>query len=173
MKLTLTHGDILAERADAIVVTANPWLNLSGGVGGALLLAGDECVQQELHAWLKQTGQAWLPPGSIVCTEPGPLAASGCRLLIHAVAIDALYQTDPQVIQRTLTAALRTTAERGMRTIALPALATGYGPLSIGEFYHAAEEVLRAEWPSIDECRLILKDAAALDEASAVLAPRP
>jgi O-acetyl-ADP-ribose deacetylase (regulator of RNase III) len=130
-------------------------------------------VQHELHVWLEQTGQAWLPAGSIVCTGPGPLSANGCRMLVHAVAIDALYQTDQQVIQRTLSAALGAAAQRGMRTIALPALATGYGPLSIGEFCRAAARVLRADWPGIDECRLVLKDADALAEASAVLSLKP
>lgn len=169
MNLTLTHGDILAEHVDAIVVTANPWLNLSGGVGGALLLAGGDDVQRELHAWLKQIGKTWLPAGSIVCTGPGPLAANGCRLLIHAVAIDALYQTDEETVRRTLAAALQAAADRGMQTIALPALATGYGPLAIREFCAAARPILLAKRPGIRECRLILKDADALAEAAAVL----
>ncbi len=169
MRLTLAHGDILREQVEAIVVTANPWLNLSGGVGGALLLAGGDDVQCELHARLKQTGKTWLSAGSIVCTGPGPLAADGCRLLIHAVAIDALYQTDEETVRRTLAAAFQTAADRGMQTIALPALATGCGPLSIREFCAAARPILLADWPSIQECRLVLKDADALAEATAVL----
>ncbi|MFO0898376.1 MAG: macro domain-containing protein [Pirellulales bacterium] len=169
MRLTLAHGDILREHVAAIVVTANPWLNLSGGVGGALLLAGGDDVQRELHAWLKQTGKTWLPAGSIVCTGPGPLAANGCRLLVHAVAIDALYQTDEATVRRTLAAALQAAADRGMQSIALPALATGYGPLSIREFCAAARPILLADWPGLQECRLVVKDADALAEASAAL----
>ena len=104
----------------------------------ASTVAGGDDVQRELHAWLKQTGKTWLPAGSIVCTGPGPLAANGCRLLVHAVAIDALYQTDEETVRRTLSAAFQTAADRGMQTLALPALATGYGPLSIREFCAAA-----------------------------------
>jgi O-acetyl-ADP-ribose deacetylase (regulator of RNase III) len=169
LKLTLVQGDILAERVEAIVVSANPWLNLSGGVGGALLLAGGQHVQRELHDFLQKAGKAWLPAGSIVCTGPGPLAENGCRLLVHAVAIDALYQTDQETLRKTLASALQAAAERGLRTIAVPALATGYGPLSIREFCLAALPILQADWPGLEECLLVLKDAEGLHDAAAVL----
>ena len=39
MMWTLKRGDILAEQADALVCSANVLLNLSGGVGGEILLS--------------------------------------------------------------------------------------------------------------------------------------
>jgi len=50
-------GDILAEAAD-VICPANPWLNMSGGVNGAILSLGGEAMQQELHAFLRCTRQS-------------------------------------------------------------------------------------------------------------------
>jgi O-acetyl-ADP-ribose deacetylase (regulator of RNase III) len=36
MKIIIKVGDVLSEPADVLISTANPWLNLSGGVNGAI-----------------------------------------------------------------------------------------------------------------------------------------
>ena len=36
MQITIKVGNVLTEAADVLISTANPWLNLSGGVNGAI-----------------------------------------------------------------------------------------------------------------------------------------
>jgi hypothetical protein len=52
MRWTVTHGDILDVPADVLVCSANVWLNLSGGVGGTILLRHGPAMQDQLHRWL-------------------------------------------------------------------------------------------------------------------------
>ena len=37
MNVVVTVGDVLDAAADVLISTANPWLNMSGGVNGAIL----------------------------------------------------------------------------------------------------------------------------------------
>lgn len=46
MRWTLKSGDILDEPADVLVCSANVFQNLSGGVGGAILLRYGDAVQR-------------------------------------------------------------------------------------------------------------------------------
>ena len=52
MELRLHHGDVLDVEADVLICSANVSLNLSGGVGGALMGRYGEGLQQELHGHL-------------------------------------------------------------------------------------------------------------------------
>ena len=36
MNVVVTVGDVLDAAADVLISTANPWLNMSGGVNGAI-----------------------------------------------------------------------------------------------------------------------------------------
>ena len=49
MKIIIKVGDVLSEPADVLISTANPWLNLSGGVNGAIREAVGPDLQTELH----------------------------------------------------------------------------------------------------------------------------
>lgn len=125
------QGDLLDERVDVIVSTANPSLLMSGGVNGAILMRGGHDVQRELQAHLQRIGRKHVDPGSVVITSPGPLA---CKFLLHAVSINALYESDEALIADTVGNVFTAAMELEARSIALPALATGYGPLSVDEF---------------------------------------
>ena len=50
---TASVGEILELSADALICSANPQLNLSGGVGGEFLLRYGESMQHFLHDWLR------------------------------------------------------------------------------------------------------------------------
>ena len=54
MKCSVKVGDVLDEHADVLICPANPWLNLSGGVNGAILMRGGQAVQDELQSHLRQ-----------------------------------------------------------------------------------------------------------------------
>ena len=49
MKIIIKVGDVLSEPTDVLISTANPWLNLSGGVNGAIREAVGPDLQTELH----------------------------------------------------------------------------------------------------------------------------
>ena len=129
--VTIKHGDILDEPVDIIVSTANPQLLMSGGVNGAILMRGGHNVQARLQDHLKSLGRRYVEPGSVVVTGPGPLQ---CRHILHAVSINALYESSPDLIAQTIRNVLNAAIELNATSIAIPALATGYGPLSMSDF---------------------------------------
>ena len=66
LEVIVKAGDLFNEEADVIVVPANPWLNMSGGVNGAILSRGGEQVQAELHAHLRDLGKSAVEAGTVV-----------------------------------------------------------------------------------------------------------
>ena|ERR1700676_5318464 len=136
-------GDILDEVADVMICPANPWLNMSGGVNGAILSRGGEAIQQELQTFLRNSGQSAVAPGTVVRTGPGPLQV---QHILHAVAIDPFYDSSVETVRRTLERALDMAQELGAMTVVMPALATGYGHLAMEEFGTAFAQAINAEW---------------------------
>jgi O-acetyl-ADP-ribose deacetylase len=166
MRVVIKHGDILDEEVDVLISTANVHLNMSGGVNGAILLRGGEGVQRELHDALRRAGRAWVDPGTVVRTGPGPLRVGH---ILHAVAIDGLYRSSVALVQATIERALAEAALLGARTVALPALATGYGPLSIREFAEALRSALARGDVPIEELRIVLWREDEAEQVAAVL----
>ena len=121
---TATVGDLLDVSAEALICSANPQLNLSGGVGGALLLRYGDAMQEFLHGWLRQSGQRCVTPGTVVAAPPCGLPY---RVVVHAVAIDAFYETSAELISKTYDNAFAVVSQMGCRTIASACLACGYG----------------------------------------------
>jgi O-acetyl-ADP-ribose deacetylase (regulator of RNase III) len=132
-------GNLLDLSADALICSANPQLNLSGGVGGALLLGYGDAMQVFLHDWLRQSGQRFVAPGTVACAPP---CGSPYRVVLHAVAIDALYNTSAELISQTYATAFALASQHGCRTIASACLACGYGRAS-PEMFAAA---MRTHW---------------------------
>ena len=52
MNVVVTIGDVLDTAADVLISTVNPWLNMSGGVNGAIC-EREPGIQRELRAHLK------------------------------------------------------------------------------------------------------------------------
>lgn len=131
MQIAVHVGDVLAFPADVLISTANPWLNLSGGVNGAILTACGSTVQDELHAYLEGIGASAVPAGSVIRSQSANLPF---KHILHAVAIDPFYDSSVELVRKTFAKALEMTIELGATTISSPTLATGYGPLSIADF---------------------------------------
>lgn len=133
MKVTVEVGDVLEHTADALISTANPWLNMSGGVNGAIreLAPG---IQEELNSYLKSISRPAVSAGTVVRTSTGSLPFLH---IIHAVAIDPFYDSSHDIIVKTLAGAFQLAETLQARSISLPTLATGYGPLSITDFGRA------------------------------------
>ena len=147
MRWLVTHGDILDVPADVLVCPANVSLNLSGGVGGAVLLRGGTDVQRELHAHLSRSGRRFAARGEVFVTAAGGLPFSA---IVHAVAVDGFYDTTADVLRTVVAASLRAAADRGARTVTLAALATGYGHLTVAEFAATVRPLVDVDVPPIE-----------------------
>jgi len=137
-----------------LICPANPWLNMSGGVNGALLQRGGQAVQDELHALLKSSGRRAVEAGTVVATGPGPLAV---KWIVHAVAIDPFYDSSVDLVARTIAAALDRIVELGERTVVMPMLATGYGRLTTRDFGAALARIQKKDWPAIDRLTVVVR----------------
>ena len=103
-------------------------------------------MQEFLHGWLGRTGRKAVAAGEVVASPPfgAPYSA-----VLHAVAIDAFYQTSADFVARTVRRALDLAAEQGAHRVSLVALATGYGRMDISSFGQAVWPLVREEWPPI------------------------
>lgn len=155
--VVVERGDVLDATEDAMICTANPYLRLTGGVNGALLQRGGLEVQRELEAWLKAQNRTWVPPETVVRTGPGPLAVAH---ILHAVAIDGFYKCDVARCAGTLREAFRQAAALKVRSLATPALATGYGPLKMEQFGEALALALEDAPRELVKLRVVLRKDA-------------
>ena len=114
-----------------LISTANPWLNLSGGVNGAIReIVGPE-LQSQLHQFLKDKGVATVPAGTVVRSDPFGLAF---KHVLHVVAIDPFYDSSIELVRAAFARALEMAVDLSAQSISTPTLATGYGPMSISDF---------------------------------------
>jgi O-acetyl-ADP-ribose deacetylase (regulator of RNase III) len=156
MRWTLKTGNIVDEPADVIVCSANPHLTLSGGVGAELLARYGPAMQSALEQIVRRRTPHFISRGEVV---PYTDATLPYRAVLHAVAIDGWYESSPQVIEQTVTIALRMAAGHGARRVAMAALATGFGHLSLAEFAEGIRPLLGIEFPPIDEiCICLMED---------------
>lgn len=146
---------ILDEPADALVVSANPYLTMSGGVGGAFLLRYGDTMQQMLRAHLNGLGRRHVPRGTLV-----PVAPCGApyRVVFHAVAVDAMYESSPDVVAGLVAEALAQAGDHGARAVALPALATGYGRLSVDDFGRGIAPLWLRNWSPVERVIVCVRD---------------
>ena len=116
MKICIRTGDVPEFPADVLVSTANPWLDMSGGVNGAIRAQCPE-IQDELKSHLKEQEIRALPAGSIVRTSAGTLPF---QAILHAIAIDPFYSTSKQIINSILNELMVWTVPQGLHSISMP-----------------------------------------------------
>ncbi|MEM1098056.1 MAG: macro domain-containing protein [Planctomycetota bacterium] len=131
MQWYVKSGDILDETADVLICSGNGFLDLSGGVGAAIRMKHGMAMQEALHQHRAELGNGAIPRGEIAVV---PSCGTQFQYVIHAIAVDVFYratiETTADVLRRSLVEANRLRAE----TVAVVALATGYGPLSMEDF---------------------------------------
>ncbi len=115
-EIELLQGDITENDADAIVNAANSRLILGGGVAGAIARKGGPAIQQECSA----LGSC--PVGEAVVTTGGNLRA---KFVIHAVGPKWGEGGEDAKLKSACLHSLKRADEKGLRSIALPALSTG------------------------------------------------
>jgi O-acetyl-ADP-ribose deacetylase len=121
----LVEGDITRIEADAIVNAANSALAGGGGVDGAIHRAGGPEIMAELDEIRARVHRC--ETGDAVVTGAGRLAA---RFVFHTVG--PMYRDgkhgEPDLLARCYRTCLRLADERGIASIAFPAISTGvYG----------------------------------------------
>jgi len=163
-KIVLLQGDLTEMNADAIVNAANNDLQLGGGVAGAIRRKGGESIQRECNA----IGS--IPVGGAAITGGGKLRA---RHVIHAASMQLGGATTARALRSSTAHALQIAAERGLRTIAFPAVGTGIAGFPIPEcarimLGEVAEHLKRPT--SLEKVYFVLFDAQALAEFERALA---
>ncbi len=131
-KIILLQGDLTEMDTDAIVNAANNDLQHGGGVAGAIRRKGGEVIQAESNA----IGS--IPVGGAAITSGGKLKA---RFVIHAASMQLGGRTAPHALRSSTAHALRIAAQKGLKTIAFPAVGTGIAGFPMNE----CAEIMLAE----------------------------
>lgn len=152
----VSQADILDTAAEGLICSANPSLNLSGGVGGAFLLRYGAGMQAFLHGQLRSTGQRFIEPGRAVLAPP---CGSPYKAVAHAVAIDGFYDTSCDFIRSAYEDAIDQLAKASCRTIAAACLACGYGRCTIEKFMEAITPLVTKPYPTVETMTLVTTNA--------------
>jgi O-acetyl-ADP-ribose deacetylase (regulator of RNase III) len=123
-KIVIQQGDLTDMDTDAIVNAANNDLQLGGGVAGAIRRKGGEEIQRECDA----IGS--IPIGYAAITSGGKLKS---RHVIHAASMQLGGRTTAANLRTSIAHSLRIAAERGLKTIAFPAVGTGIAGFPLDE----------------------------------------
>jgi O-acetyl-ADP-ribose deacetylase len=115
-RVILMHGDLTDMDTDAIVNAANNDLQHGGGVAGAIRRKGGAVIQEESN----EIGS--IPVGGAAITSGGKLKA---RYVIHAASMQLGGRTTTHALRSSTAHSLRIAAEKGLKTIAFPAVGTG------------------------------------------------
>lgn len=123
-------ADVPTIGCEAYVNAANNELWMGAGVAGALKRAAGEAVEREAIA------QGPIDVGDAVVTGAGSMPAPA-RAIIHAAAMGFTDRTQIYASRESVAAAtlrsLQLCDERGLTSIAFPALGTGVGGLEVDE----------------------------------------
>lgn len=155
-KVVLMQGDLTEMDVDAIVNAANNDLQLGGGVAGAIRRKGGEAIQRECDAISS------IPVGGAAITTGGKLRA---RFVIHAASMQLGGETTARALRAATAHSLRIAAEKGLLSIALPAVGTGIAGFPLSEcaqiMLHEVVEHLKGS-TSLEKVYFVLFDARAL-----------
>src|ERR1700731_1927719 len=155
-RIVIQQGDLTEMDTDAIVNAANNDLILGAGVAGAIRRKGGEEIQRECDA----IGS--IPVGYAAITSGGKLKA---RYVIHAASMQLGGKTSAHSLRSSTAHSLRIATQKGLKTIAFPAVGTGIAEFPLRE---CAEIMLREvarhfEQPtSLEKITFVLFDKEAL-----------
>lgn len=150
LRIRADEGDLTDAEVDAVVNAANTDLKLGAGVAGAIRQKGGPSIQQECD----RIGP--IPLGEAVITGGGALRA---RWVIHAATMELGGGTREEALRSASRRSLELARDRGLRSIAFPALGAGIGGFPLRRCAEVMlEEVGRheREGTSLDEVRFVL-----------------
>src|SRR5579864_8741774 len=141
-RILIHQGDLTEMDVDAIVNAANNDLILGAGVAGAIARKGGDSIQRECD----EIGS--IPVGYAAITGGGNLKA---KYVIHAASMRLGGATSAEALRHSTVHALRIAAERGLKSIAFPAVGTGIAGFPLEEcakiMLREAAEHLKGETP--------------------------
>ena len=114
--LTLVHGDMTAEKVDAVVNAANSYLKHGGGVAAAIVRKGGNIIQQESD----EVG--FVNVGEVAITSGGKLPA---KYVIHAVGPRWGEGNEEAKLRNAVLNSLKIADERKLQSISMPAISSG------------------------------------------------
>lgn len=153
----IQKGDLTEMETDAIVNAANNDLLLGGGVAGAIRRKGGDEIQRECN----EIGS--IPVGYAAITTGGNLKA---KRVIHAASMQLGRNTTAEALRHSTEYALRIAVERGLKTIAFPAIGTGIAGFPMKECAEIMlHEVVRhfEQGSSIEKVYFVLFDEDATE----------
>ena len=151
-RIIITQGDLTEMDTDAIVNAANNDLILGGGVAGAIRRKGGDVIQRECN----EIGS--IPVGYAAITTGGKLQA---RFVIHAASMRLGGTTTAEALGSSTAHCLKMANERGLKSIAFPAVGTGIAGFPLEEcakiMLRETAEHLRGE-TSLETVHFVLFD---------------
>jgi O-acetyl-ADP-ribose deacetylase (regulator of RNase III) len=165
------QGDLTEMDVDAVVNAANNDLQLGGGVAGAIRRRGGDEIQRECDSI------GTIPVGAAAITTGGKLPA---RHVIHAASMELGGRTAAKALRTSTAISLRIAADRGLKSIAFPAVGTGIAGFPMRECAEIMLTEVRnhlAGATPLEKVYFVLFDQAALDTfqqvAAALPSPKP
>lgn len=155
LTVEILQGDLTVQDVDAIVNAANNDLELGGGVAGAIARAGGPAIQAEC----RKLGPIEL--GDAAITTGGKLKA---RYVIHAASMRLGGRTSADSLRRSTRRSLEIAKDRGLRSIAFPAVGTGIARFPLDDCARIMVEEVVAHaraTSSLQEVRFVLFDGTA------------
>ena len=169
LSVDVIQGDLTQQDVDAIVNAANNDLELGGGVAGAIARAGGPAIQAEC----RKIGPVEV--GDAAITIGGNLKA---RYVIHAASMRLGGRTSADSLRRSTRRSLEIAKEKGLRSIAFPAVGTGIARFPLDDCARIMLEEVAAHGhtpTSLREVRFVLfgadAEAAFREEADRQLTP--
>src|ERR1700758_407614 len=155
-RIEIRQGDLTEMDVGAIVNAANNDLHLGGGVAGAIRRKGGPQIQAECN----EIGT--IPVGGAAITSGGNLKA---RYVIHAASMQLGGRTTAHDLRASTAHSLRIAAQKGLKTIAFPAIGTGIAGFPLSEcadimLREVADHLKRPT--SVETIYFVLYDAKAL-----------
>lgn len=169
INIDVKQGDILEEPADVLICSANVYLNLSGGVGGEILRRYGDAMQKDLHQYLKDNNLNFVERGAVIQT---PGFETSFKHVLHAVAIDAFYETSSDIVTEVLTRSFEHAARLGAKKVAVTALGTGFGRLSMEDFSEGLFRALARDYPPLESACVVVPKREQLEAIQRNLAQR-
>ena len=155
LTVEVMQGDLTRQDVDAIVNAANNDLELGGGVAGAIARAGGPAIQAECRT----IGPVEV--GDAAITSGGNLTA---RYVIHAASMRLGSRTSADSLRQSTRRSLEIAREKGLRSIAFPAVGTGIARFPLDECARImVDEVIAhaSTRSSLEEVRFVLFDGEA------------
>jgi O-acetyl-ADP-ribose deacetylase (regulator of RNase III) len=154
-KIRILQGDLTEQSVDAVVNAANNDLQLGGGVAGAIRRKAGMVIQDECD----QIGT--IPVGEAAITGAGALKA---RYVIHAASMSLGRPTTEENLRLSTRNSLLRAREKGLRSIAFPAVGTGVAGFPVRRCAEVMLEEVVAHLQgatSLESVRFVLYDASA------------